>query len=165
MNWDRFAAAGAVKEQAGLSQKALAEEAGLVTHAIGHLEQGLRKPTWETVLALAPALGVSCSAFENDRRPGTGRDAEAEGKTKEERRTGRDAPRERRSGSNENHYGKKKGTQAMASTYYSDGREPSSSLTWTPSEKASVWRRSQADGGINQAGGGAVERQNHEHAG
>jgi XRE family transcriptional regulator, regulator of sulfur utilization len=53
----------AVREEAGLSQKALAEKAGLVTSAIGHLEQGLRKPTWETVLALTKALGVPCTAF------------------------------------------------------------------------------------------------------
>jgi transcriptional regulator with XRE-family HTH domain len=52
-----------LREQAGLSQKSLAEKAGLVTSAVGHLEQGLRKPTWETVLALAKALGVSCEAF------------------------------------------------------------------------------------------------------
>jgi transcriptional regulator with XRE-family HTH domain len=49
--------------QAGLSQKGLADKAGLALSAIGHLEQGLRKPTWETVLALANALGVSCEAF------------------------------------------------------------------------------------------------------
>lgn len=52
-----------LREQAGLSQKALAEKAGFVTSAIGHLEQGLRKPAWETVLALCAALGVSCEAF------------------------------------------------------------------------------------------------------
>jgi transcriptional regulator with XRE-family HTH domain len=52
-----------LREQAGLSQKTLAEKAGLVTSAIGHLEQGLRKPTWETVLTLANVLGVSCEAF------------------------------------------------------------------------------------------------------
>ncbi len=54
----------ALREEAGLSQKALAEKAGLATSAIGHLEQGLRKPTWETVLALAKVLGVRCTAFE-----------------------------------------------------------------------------------------------------
>jgi transcriptional regulator with XRE-family HTH domain len=70
MNADRFAGRlRQLREQAGLSQKALAEKAGLVTSAIGHLEQGLRKPTWETVLALARVLGVSCSAFESDEGP------------------------------------------------------------------------------------------------
>lgn len=54
----------ALRERAGLSQKALAEAAGLVTSAIGHLEQGLRKPAWETVLALGKALGVPCTAFQ-----------------------------------------------------------------------------------------------------
>ena len=52
-----------LREQSGMSQKALAEKAGLVTSAIGHLEQRLRKPTWETVLALASALGVEVGAF------------------------------------------------------------------------------------------------------
>jgi transcriptional regulator with XRE-family HTH domain len=52
-----------LREQAGLSQKGLADRAGLALSAIGHLEQGLRKPTWETVLALAEALGVTCEAF------------------------------------------------------------------------------------------------------
>jgi len=64
MNADRFAGRlRQLREQAGLSQKALAEKAGLVTSAIGHLEQGLRKPTWETVLVLCQALGVECTAF------------------------------------------------------------------------------------------------------
>lgn len=72
MNADRFAGRlRQLREEAGLSQKALAEKAGLVTSAIGHLEQGLRKPTWETVLALARALGVSCSAFESHEGPAT----------------------------------------------------------------------------------------------
>jgi transcriptional regulator with XRE-family HTH domain len=30
---------------------------------IRDLEQGRRKPSWETVLALAKALGVDCTAF------------------------------------------------------------------------------------------------------
>jgi transcriptional regulator with XRE-family HTH domain len=81
----------ALREAAGLSQKALAEKAGVVTSAIGHLEQGLRKPTWETVLALGKALGVPCTAFEgpegaegpaeaaaSPRRPGRPRKAGAE---------------------------------------------------------------------------------------
>jgi transcriptional regulator with XRE-family HTH domain len=64
MNAERFSGRlKELREQAGLSQKALAEKAGLATSAIGHLEQGLRKPTWETVLALADALGVTCEAF------------------------------------------------------------------------------------------------------
>src|SRR5262249_7330373 len=56
---------------AGISQKALAEKVGFATSAIGHLEQGLRKPSWATVLALAEALGVDSSAFaqEPERQP------------------------------------------------------------------------------------------------
>jgi DNA-binding XRE family transcriptional regulator len=48
---------------AGLSQKALADSAGIALSAIGHLEAGRRLPAWETVLALCAALGVSCEAF------------------------------------------------------------------------------------------------------
>jgi transcriptional regulator with XRE-family HTH domain len=64
MTADRFSGRlKELREQAGLSQKGLAERAGLAQSAIGHLEQGLRRPTWETVLALANVLGVSCEAF------------------------------------------------------------------------------------------------------
>jgi transcriptional regulator with XRE-family HTH domain len=61
---DRFAGRlKQLREQAGMSQKELAQQAGLALSAIGHLEQGLRKPTWETVLALANVLSVTCDAF------------------------------------------------------------------------------------------------------
>jgi hypothetical protein len=30
---------------------------------VAKLEQGIREPTWETAVALAQALGVSCEAF------------------------------------------------------------------------------------------------------
>jgi hypothetical protein len=36
---------------------------------VAHLEQGRRKPSWETVLALAAALGVDCKAFEQAPTP------------------------------------------------------------------------------------------------
>jgi transcriptional regulator with XRE-family HTH domain len=81
----------ALREGAGLSQKALAAAAGLATSAIGHLEQGLRKPAWETVLALGKALGVPCTAFqveegaqavEAPRKPGRPRKAVGEGEEK-----------------------------------------------------------------------------------
>ncbi|HEY7309662.1 MAG TPA: helix-turn-helix transcriptional regulator [Gemmataceae bacterium] len=61
---DRFA--GRLRElraQAGLSQKELADKAGIVLSAVGHLEAGRRSPSWETVLALCAALGVDCTAF------------------------------------------------------------------------------------------------------
>lgn len=53
-----------LREQAGLSRKELAAKAGFRSEAgIRDLEQGVRKPTWETVLALAQAMGVECTAF------------------------------------------------------------------------------------------------------
>lgn len=55
-----------LKEQrgkAGLTQAALAEEAGITRQAVAHLEQGLREPSWATVQAIARALGVSCQEF------------------------------------------------------------------------------------------------------
>jgi transcriptional regulator with XRE-family HTH domain len=49
---------------ADLSLKELAERAGLTSDAIVKLESGARKPSWETVLALARVLGVDCTAFQ-----------------------------------------------------------------------------------------------------
>ncbi len=55
-----------LREAASLTQQQLAEKAGLNQFGIAKLEQGVRSPAWETVQALARALGVSCSAFETD---------------------------------------------------------------------------------------------------
>src|SRR4051794_2049404 len=65
MNADWFAGRlRELREAAGLSRKELAEKAGMQSEAgIRNLEQGIRKPAWETVLALATALGVDCTAF------------------------------------------------------------------------------------------------------
>jgi transcriptional regulator with XRE-family HTH domain len=53
-----------LREKAGLSRGQLAERAGMKSAAgIRNLEQGVRLPSWETVLALCEALGVSCDAF------------------------------------------------------------------------------------------------------
>ena len=52
-----------LREQAGLTQPQLADRAELSKAGIADLEQGRRQPTWETVVALAKALGVSCDAF------------------------------------------------------------------------------------------------------
>ena len=52
-----------LRTEAGLSQQELAEKAGMTKDGIAHLEQGRRSPSWETVLALCAALGVSCEAF------------------------------------------------------------------------------------------------------
>jgi transcriptional regulator with XRE-family HTH domain len=49
---------------AGLSRKELATRAGLQSEAgIRDLEQGRRRPSWDTVVALCKALSVSCDAF------------------------------------------------------------------------------------------------------
>jgi transcriptional regulator with XRE-family HTH domain len=53
-----------LREQAGLSQTALAEAAGLSQSAIAHWERGRSEPIWSNVLALATALGVDCLAFQ-----------------------------------------------------------------------------------------------------
>jgi transcriptional regulator with XRE-family HTH domain len=52
-----------LREEAGLSQAALAEKAGMNVFGIAKIEQGLREPGWVTVLKLAAALGVECTAF------------------------------------------------------------------------------------------------------
>ena len=52
-----------LREEAGLSQAALAERAGVNVFGIAKIEQGLREPNWATVLRLAAALEVECTAF------------------------------------------------------------------------------------------------------
>ena len=54
-----------LRERAGLTQPELAEKAGMNRFGIAKLEQGAREPTWATVQALARALGVNCTAFED----------------------------------------------------------------------------------------------------
>lgn len=54
----------ALRAEAGLSQAALAERAGLTTLGVSQLETGRRRdPSWQTVQALAAALEVSTEAF------------------------------------------------------------------------------------------------------
>jgi transcriptional regulator with XRE-family HTH domain len=48
---------------AGLTQEQLGEKRGLSLGGVRDLEQGRNQPSWETVLALAAALGVDCRAF------------------------------------------------------------------------------------------------------
>jgi transcriptional regulator with XRE-family HTH domain len=52
-----------LREKAGMTQKQLAEKAGLSAGSVANLEQGFRGPAWDTVQALALALGVDCRAF------------------------------------------------------------------------------------------------------
>jgi transcriptional regulator with XRE-family HTH domain len=51
---------------AGLNQAQLADLAGIKQSAVSKLERGAGWPTWETVIALADALGVSTEAFRMD---------------------------------------------------------------------------------------------------
>lgn len=43
----------------GISQEALAYEAGVTTGTLSLIERGLSNPTWGTVKGIASALGVS----------------------------------------------------------------------------------------------------------
>lgn len=52
-----------LRSAAGLSQAQLAEKAGMNVFGVAKLEQGQREPSWATVLALAGALNVECTAF------------------------------------------------------------------------------------------------------
>jgi transcriptional regulator with XRE-family HTH domain len=53
----------ALRERAGLTQRALAERAGCHLMTIAKLERGAQEPAWPLVLALTRALGVDCLAF------------------------------------------------------------------------------------------------------
>jgi transcriptional regulator with XRE-family HTH domain len=55
-----------LRQDAGLTIKVLAEKAGMHHEGVAQLERGRRKPTWDTVQALAKALGVDCTAFQTD---------------------------------------------------------------------------------------------------
>src|SRR6266511_884433 len=59
----------AVREKAGLTQAALAEQAGLHVFCVAKLEQGLRAPTWASVRALAHALNISVEVFDVEECP------------------------------------------------------------------------------------------------
>ena len=48
---------------AGLTQRELADRAGLNIGTVTKLEQGQQEPTWPKVVALADALGVPVGAF------------------------------------------------------------------------------------------------------
>lgn len=53
-----------LRQEKGLSRKALAERAGFQSSAgIRDIEQGLNGPAWDTVVRIAEALGVSIDAF------------------------------------------------------------------------------------------------------
>jgi transcriptional regulator with XRE-family HTH domain len=59
----------ALLASSGLTEYALAKQAGLSKQAVNKLVSGTRDPTWETVQRLAHALGVDCTAFADDDLP------------------------------------------------------------------------------------------------
>jgi transcriptional regulator with XRE-family HTH domain len=80
-----------LRQAAGLTQKQLAEKAGVSQRAVSHWEQGLREPSWGNVIALGRVLGVDCTAFllepASDEKPGRGRPPK-EGKSDVGKQTG-----------------------------------------------------------------------------
>jgi len=60
----------ALRKQRGLTQKTLAEEAGVRTLQIGRYEKGAAQPTLEVIRKLAVALGVTADEliFDKDER-------------------------------------------------------------------------------------------------
>jgi transcriptional regulator with XRE-family HTH domain len=93
-----------LRGEAGLTQAELAERAGMHPRGIAKLEQGDRpSPSWDTVRALARALGVTCLAFDDggdlpppgkeDRDQGGAEQAEGDGPGKTPgRRKRKDGP-------------------------------------------------------------------------
>lgn len=53
----------ALREESGLTLADLAERAGLHLQGLAKLESGERSPKWDTVVALAKALGCSTEEF------------------------------------------------------------------------------------------------------
>jgi transcriptional regulator with XRE-family HTH domain len=68
-----------LRHQAGLTQAALAEAAGVPLRSMHGYEQGSREPFWHVMLRLARGLGVPAEAFADctskDDRPGRGQGA------------------------------------------------------------------------------------------
>lgn len=52
-----------LRTAAGLSREDLAQAAGLTMQAIAYIEQGGRRPTLETAVAIAKALGLGVDDF------------------------------------------------------------------------------------------------------
>jgi transcriptional regulator with XRE-family HTH domain len=95
-----------IRENAGLSQYALAKKTGLSKQGLSRLELGEREPTWQTVQALVLALGVDCKAFIDesftlpDEEPSKprGRPRKAEEPAVEEPPAGKPKPRKKKGG-------------------------------------------------------------------
>jgi transcriptional regulator with XRE-family HTH domain len=99
----------ALRLQKGLTQRQLADSAGLVLSAVTHLEHGIRTdPSWSTVLALCKALDVTPNDFVSqegeevppapERRRGRPRKAPAEGTGEEKAAPEGKASRRRKGG-------------------------------------------------------------------
>jgi transcriptional regulator with XRE-family HTH domain len=58
-----------LRDAAKMTQHELADRASIHRQTIAQLETGVRKPSWDTVQALATALGVDCSAFQSSPPP------------------------------------------------------------------------------------------------
>lgn len=52
-----------VRTSKGITQRELAERAGIHANTVARLERGEVEPSWQVVLAAAKALGVDCTAF------------------------------------------------------------------------------------------------------
>jgi transcriptional regulator with XRE-family HTH domain len=48
-----------LREKKGLTQEAVAHDAGITTATLGVIERGLSNPTWATLKGIASALDVS----------------------------------------------------------------------------------------------------------
>jgi transcriptional regulator with XRE-family HTH domain len=48
-----------LREKKGLTQEAVAHDAGITTATLGVIERGLSNPTWATLKGIAEALGAS----------------------------------------------------------------------------------------------------------
>jgi transcriptional regulator with XRE-family HTH domain len=55
-----------LREKAGLTQQQLADKAVMSLGGLTKLEQGINRPSWDAVLALAGVLGVDCRAFQEE---------------------------------------------------------------------------------------------------
>jgi transcriptional regulator with XRE-family HTH domain len=66
-----------LREGAGLTQKALGDQAGLSMRAVAQWERAVREPSWSSVIAMCKALGVTPNDFleapARRKRPGPGR--------------------------------------------------------------------------------------------
>jgi transcriptional regulator with XRE-family HTH domain len=48
-----------LREKKGLTQEAVAHDAGITTATLGVIERGLSNPTWATLKGISSALGIS----------------------------------------------------------------------------------------------------------